>query len=70
MVNIVSKKILNKIIYDPLESQPDKNSLLPLAAVQIYYSSLKACVSYRKRVTWVNSAPTTMQICLSQAILS
>ena len=55
-----------KRVHIPLEPQPTSEDLLE---IQRYYTTLKADKTYKKRVTWVLHAPTTLKISKEHALL-
>ena len=50
-----ASKVNGKIKHVPLTPQPDVSCILP---VRRYYTSLKACPTYKRRVTWIDSELT------------
>jgi len=47
------------VTWEPLNPQPEQDNVVVL---QSYYASLKACSSYRKRVTWLKNKPDVVLI--------
>jgi hypothetical protein len=50
----VKKRVDKKVIWQPLEPQPDSSNIVTLHS---YYATLKADNQYRKRVTWLEAQP-------------
>ena len=50
----LKRHVDKKIVWLPLEPQPKSDDVV---LVHSYYASLKACRTYRKRVTWFDAKP-------------